>query len=383
MFERLTQRRTALLTLLAGLLLLLPHIAVAQVPNSPAPANPNAAQPADATDQPQASTGQTPTVWDLAVQGGYFMIPIALCSIVVIALSIERLIGLRQKKVLPPELLEKLDRLNSEERGLDPREAYRLCQQHTSPLSNVIRAAILKIGRPHSEVEKTVEDAVAREASDLSKNIRPINVCASISPLLGLLGTVQGMIMAFMVTSTTTATGTAKAQELAQGIYTALVTTFAGLCVAILAVVLAHYLEGCIDRLLREMEDIFLEILPQFERYEGKLRITRKGSMAQDAPDPPSQIVPSARKAKRTASKTATGEAGSVAASTNSDGDGEAEEPGERIAMVGKSSPKGLWAVMDSKEAVATGESDEPSDDEELSPSESGVIVSGRKAKKK
>ena len=139
-----------------------------------------------------------------------------------------------------------------------------------------MKAAILKVGRPVAEIEKAVEDAAAREVAVMSGNIRPINMCASISPLLGLLGTVQGMIMAFMKTSTTTATGTAKAQELAEGIYTALITTFSGLCVAIVAVVLAHALEGKIERLTRRMEKLMLDLIPRFEKYEGKLRISRR-----------------------------------------------------------------------------------------------------------
>jgi biopolymer transport protein ExbB len=110
----------------------------------------------------------------------------------------------------------------------------------------------------------------------MAQNIRPINVAVSISPMLGLLGTVQGMIMAFMVISTSTSTGAAKGQELAQGIYTALITTFAGLCVAIPAIVIANMLEGRIERLLRGMEDVFNEIVPLFERFEGKWRVTRK-----------------------------------------------------------------------------------------------------------
>ncbi len=117
---------------------------------------------------------------------------------------------------------------------------------------------------------------MAREADQMAQNIRPINVAASISPLIGLLGTVQGMIMAFMVISTSTSTGAAKGQELAQGIYTALVTTFAGLCVAIPAIIIANLLEGRIERLMRGMEDVFNEIVPLFERFEGKWRVTRK-----------------------------------------------------------------------------------------------------------
>lgn len=217
-----------------------------------------------------------PSLWELAVQGGIFMIPIALASIVAIAFSIERMIGLKTDRILPADLILKLRELISE-RGIDPRKAWAVCQEHPSPLANSLQAAILKAGRPHAEVEKAVEDAVGRETSDMLRNLRPVNVVASISPLLGLLGTVQGMILAFMVTSSTSSTGNAKAQELAQGIYTALVTTFAGLSVAVVSVLLANYLEGRIERLLRLMEDLFVDLLPHLERFEGKLRVARAG----------------------------------------------------------------------------------------------------------
>ena len=231
----------------------------------------NAASPPGST---ATETPEMPSVWDLAVQGGVFMIPIALMSIVAIGFSFERLIGLQGKRILPIELILALKELRSET-GIDPRRAWKVCQEHPSPLASVVRAAILKTGRPHAEVEKAVEDAAIREIAEMSRNLRPVNVVATIAPLLGLIGTVQGMIMAFMVTSTTDSTGTAKSQELATGIYTALVTTFAGLCVAVIAVLLANYLEGRIERLLRQLEDVFLELLPDFERFEGKLRVSR------------------------------------------------------------------------------------------------------------
>ena len=88
-----------------------------------------------------------------------------------------------------------------------------------------------------------------------------------------------------MISAGSTSTGTAKAQELAKGIYTALVTTFSGLCVAILAILLAHYLEGCIDRLLRDMEQVFLEILPQFKPNEGKTQVARKRTTPVSQPE--------------------------------------------------------------------------------------------------
>lgn len=272
------------------------------------PAEPAVAEPV-AAPQPAADSAKgagkppvQPSIWDLTVQGGIFMIPLFICSIIVLAYAIERHFGLRGKKILPPKLLIAIQQLNSEDNGIDPKQAYQVCQQYPSPLANVIRAAILKIGRPHSELEQAVQDAVGREADEMSDNLRPINVSVSVAPLIGLLGTVQGMILAFMVTSSTTATGTAKSQELAQGIYTALVTTFGGLVIAIPAVLIASWLESRIDRLLRDMEDVFLEILPQFERFEGKLRIRRtadgegvlvKGTTAKPATAPTKPVTAS------------------------------------------------------------------------------------------
>jgi len=285
-----SRRRWRFLIVLLGLwLAVLPLIVhaqdaaeQAQPAEQAAPAAEQAAQPAEPQAAPAAepqaapeTKSRMPSIWDLTVQGGIFMIPLFINSIIVVAYTIERFFGLRGKKILPPKLLIAIQQLNTDDSGIDPRQAYQVCQQHPSPLANVIRAAILKIGRPHSELEQAVQDAVGREADEMSDNIRPINVSVSVAPLIGLLGTVQGMIMAFMVTSTTTATGAAKAQELAQGIYTALVTTFGGLCIAIPAVLVASRLESRIDRLLRDMEDVFLEILPHFERFEGKLRIRR------------------------------------------------------------------------------------------------------------
>ena len=250
------------------------------------------AGPDAAANAPQADIGQAaeidneltrmgipqplPFLWNLAVQGGVFMIPIALCSVVVVAFAIERRIGLQRGRIIPRGLLVSLQKLNQQNNGIDPRLAYDECQKFRSPLGRVIQAAIMKVGRPHAELEKAVEDAVSREADEMAQNIRPINISASIAPLLGLLGTVQGMILAFMVISTTTATGQAKGAELAQGIYTALVTTFAGLTVAIPAIIVANILEGRIERLLRGMEDVFNEILPLFERFEGKWRVMLK-----------------------------------------------------------------------------------------------------------
>lgn len=207
--------------------------------------------------------------------GGVFMYPIYAFSLVVMVFGIERMIALRQAKVIPPGLVEGFGNLAGGQTGFDPRKAYRLCQQFPSTASNVIRAMLLKIGRPHAEVETAVAQANEREAAKLYTNIRPLNLAATAAPLLGLLGTVQGMIMAFYTTAHLP-DGANKAQTLAEGVYVALVTTFAGLCVAIPAVCISHYLEGKIQKLFREIDELIYNLLPQLERYEGKLRVSRQ-----------------------------------------------------------------------------------------------------------
>ncbi len=134
---------------------------------------------------------------------------------------------------------------------------------------------LLKVGRPHAEVETTVTNACQAESDTLYANVRTLNLAATVTPLLGLLGTVWGMIQAFFVTANLPDASN-KGEALAQGIYVALVTTFAGLAVAIPAAVLAHYFEGRILRLLRQVENLAASLLPQVERYEGKLRLDKQ-----------------------------------------------------------------------------------------------------------
>ncbi len=204
----------------------------------------------------------------------WLMLPIALFALIALVFGVERVIAIRRGKILPSELKAALGEASRSSGGLDPRKAYKICQQYPSTASNVIRAALLKVGRPHTEVEHTVKEASEREADKLYANVRPLNLAAGVTPLLGLLGTVFGMIQAFAQTASGSV-ATNKAEQLAEGIYTALVTTFAGLAVAIPSAVLAHWLEGRIQANFREIDELLLNMLPQLEQYEGKLRIRR------------------------------------------------------------------------------------------------------------
>jgi len=212
--------------------------------------------------------------WELVQEGGPLMYPIFCVSIVAAAFAFERMLGLRRRKVMPVELISALGSLAAQKGGIDPRQAYRLCQEYPSAAANVLKSMLLKAGRPHAEVEKAVEKASEREATRLYYNVRWLNISTAIAPMLGLLGTIQGMIYAFFVTANMPLEAN-KAEQLAHGIYTALVTTFAGLSVAIPCAIVAHLLEGRIVRLMGELDDIVMGLLPQLERFEGRLRVSK------------------------------------------------------------------------------------------------------------
>lgn len=245
------------------------------------------AAPVDVPAEPPAPIKPPASInlWQLANDGGPLMYPIYACSVVVVCFAFERFFGLRKRKLMPPQLVHELGDLAKRQGGVDPRAAYRACMKYPSTASTVIRAVLLKIGRPHAELEQTLREVNEREAAKLYRNVRPIELQVSIAPLLGLLGTVQGMILAFFVTANADL-HVNKAEQLAQGIYVALVTTFAGLCVAIPAAVLSHFFEGRIQKLFNDLDEFVLAMLPQWERFEGKLRVSRQQLAGEPAEHP-------------------------------------------------------------------------------------------------
>jgi biopolymer transport protein ExbB len=264
---------------------------------------PEQTEPAEAPPDADAARESFPTLrvgeeeginfFSLLLKGGWFMVPIGFMSLVVVTVVIERLIALRRRRVLPNGLLRDLGQVAGPQGNFDPREAYRVCQRYPSAAANVVRAMLLKVGRPHSEVEHTVAEASEREADRLYANVRWLNLAAAVTPLLGLLGTVWGMIAAFHRT-TQLMPGQNKADQLATGIYVALVTTFGGLMVAIPAAIFAHYFEGRIQKLFHHIDEMLFNLLPQIERYEGRVRFSRQfGDGSQTAtrePEPAARV---------------------------------------------------------------------------------------------
>lgn len=214
------------------------------------------------------------TFFGLLIRGGLLMWPLLFLSIFVVALAIERAIALRKEKLFPSGLVAELAQQSDLAGGFDPRQTYRLCQSYPSSAARILRAMLIKIGRPQSEIEHAVSEAVQRENNRLQYAVSWIALAAAIGPLLGLLGTVQGITQAFYE-FTRLAPNQNPGTALAEGIYTALVTTLAGLAIAIPATIVAHYFDAKITRQLNEIDEMLASLLPQIERYEGRLRFTQ------------------------------------------------------------------------------------------------------------
>lgn len=196
---------------------------------------------------------------ELLLEGGWFMVPIALCSLLGVGVIIERLIALRRRAIIPAKFL---DGLKNAFRGEDDREeAIHYCRRDGSPIARVLGVGIRKMPQGIEAVEQGIEDAGANEVSKLRRNLRILYGVSAIAPMLGLLGTVWGMIEAFQEVQ---GGGLGKTDKLAGGIYIALVTTFAGLCVAIPLLVFYYYFLSKIDRIISDMNDTSEEFVEHY-----------------------------------------------------------------------------------------------------------------------
>lgn len=221
------------------------------------PASPAGGPPEQAKSAPP---GGGLTLMQLLEKGGPVMYPLYLCSILVVGFTVERLLNLRRRKVAPEGLLGELRALlDRPERTVDAGQVASLCEAQPSPLARVVSAGARRANRTVLEVEKAMEDTSAREVVRLQRNNRVFSGVASVAPLLGLLGTATGIIRAFMtVAAMQDALG--KSELLAGGIYEALVSTAAGLTIAIAALVLYLFFQERVERLVSEMDDAATEL---------------------------------------------------------------------------------------------------------------------------
>jgi biopolymer transport protein ExbB len=210
-------------------------------------------------------------VWELVKAGGWMMLPIVLCSVVALAIIAERLWTLRPSRVTPPHLLGQVWRwIQDKQLNSDKLKELRA----ESPLGQILAAGLANSKHGREVMKECIEEAAARVIHDLERYLNALGTIAGIAPLLGLLGTVLGMIEIF---SSFMGSGMANAPQLAGGISTALITTAAGLFVAIPALFFHRYLQRRIDELVVGMEQ---EAIKLVEVVQGDREVDLNGGKA-------------------------------------------------------------------------------------------------------
>jgi biopolymer transport protein ExbB len=243
-----------------------------EAPPTPAP-NPDAGKPSGID------------LLSLITRGGAFMIPIGLMSILVVTLIVERLLTLRRKRIIPRALTDDLEEMLVPVERFNPAAALAICREHPSPAANAIEAMLMRTGQPLSEIEKAASESIQRDADDFAGPIRWVSLASSATPLMGLLGTVWGMIIAFHE-STTLTPDRSRSEQLSEGIYTALITTLAGLIVAIPAAICAQFLENRLAKLFHRIERFTFDLAPGLARFHNRARLDADGTLRSMIPTP-------------------------------------------------------------------------------------------------
>ena len=185
--------------------------------------------------------------------GLFFLVPFLIASVIALWFGIERLVVLRRARVIPRPFVERF--LQHLEQGqIDSEQAVYLCEENNSPVAEIFAHGVRKWGKPSVEVEQAIIDGGERQVSHLRKHLRVLNGVATVTPLLGLLGTVVGMIQAFNEIAASDAMG--RPESLAVGIALALLTTAVGLMIAIPSLILYMYLAGRVDALVMDMDSL-------------------------------------------------------------------------------------------------------------------------------
>jgi biopolymer transport protein ExbB len=260
-----------LLVLPALISVALPSVAPAQGPapakpaaetktNAPPPPRPkrdarpaaNASAGARAQTAEPAGTVGRGSILRLFAQANPMLWPLVLCSVVTLGYALERTIALRRERVVPRDFVNRfLERLGSGK--LDRDRAVELCKANDSPVARVFGRVVSYWGQPAAAIRQAIGYDAAGEVADLKRNIRVLNGTATLAPLLGLLGTVVGMIQSFDALGGRV--GTARGEALAHGISLALVATAMGLAIAVVSVAAYYYLLNRVDVLVKELDE--------------------------------------------------------------------------------------------------------------------------------
>ncbi len=233
-----------------------------------APAAPPVA-PAESAEQASAESEAPETFWEIVFAGGLtgflIMMMLIALSIAAAALVIEHLLTIRPQVLMPEGLAE---RVREQLAAGSLSGANQLCQANPSFLAFVLRAGLSEVEGGWPAVEKAMEDATAEQASRLARKVEYLSVIGNLAPMVGLLGTVTGMIFAFQEVAATQ--GAARAAELAEGIYQALVTTVAGLLIAIPSLGAFAIFRNRVDGLVAEVAYNVLHVMMPLKRVRTR-----------------------------------------------------------------------------------------------------------------
>lgn len=198
---------------------------------------------------------------DLIIKGGIFMYPIMFCSIVALAVFLERLWILRRTHTIPERFISQVGELLKKQKIS---EAIILCQSDMSSIAKIFMAGLKNTEKGMWLVKEAIQERGSREATILEKNVGILSTIANLTPLLGLLGTVSGMIKTFNAISVQ---GIGNPAPLAGGIAEALITTATGLCIAIPTLVCYRFLKDKASALIFEMEENSIRLVELIESY--------------------------------------------------------------------------------------------------------------------
>lgn len=209
------------------------------------------------------------SLWQFTVRGGYLMIPIIVCGALTLAVIIERFFALRKSEIDAEKFISFIEE-KIKKRKI--REAIETCEATPGPVARIVYKALIKSDRPPDAIKETIQDEANQVIPYLERYLGVLATIATVAPLLGLLGTVTGLIKAFMVIEAKA--GLVNPGDLARGIWEALITTVGGLVVSIPAYLGYNYFVSRVNGLIYDMEratsrimDIFL-----FLRSEEEIR---------------------------------------------------------------------------------------------------------------
>ena len=203
------------------------------------------------------------TLWDNIKAGGVTELVIILLSVVAMSLTIEHAVSIRREKLVPPYVLNELEQLFDEE---EYEEAMDLCDQEDCFLCRVVGAGLARIGGGYERMAEAIQEVGEEEATTLHQKISYLSLIAAIAPMLGLLGTVMGMIEAFNIIAAMA--GAANPADLANGISKALITTATGLIVAIPTMCAYMFFRNRVIKVVQEVGAITGELMERFRPVE-------------------------------------------------------------------------------------------------------------------